>query len=35
MFQSSNVTRASYEITLLIAKQKKTYTIGGTLVKPV
>ena len=33
MFQSSNVTRASYEIALLIAKQKKPYTIGETLVK--
>ena len=34
MFQSSNITRESYETTLLIAKQKTTYTIGETLVKP-
>ena len=34
MFQSSNITIASYEIALLIAKKNGKYTIGETLVKP-
>lgn len=34
MFQASNVVRASYEIALLIAKDKKPNSIGESLVKP-
>ena len=32
--QSKNVLRASYEVSLEIAKKKKPYNIGETLVKP-
>lgn len=32
--QSRNVLKASYEVSLEIAKQKKPHTIGETLIKP-
>eukprot|EP00096_Caligus_rogercresseyi_P009484 TRINITY_DN3234_c0_g1_i1.p1 TRINITY_DN3234_c0_g1~~TRINITY_DN3234_c0_g1_i1.p1 ORF type:complete len:544 (+),score=51.68 TRINITY_DN3234_c0_g1_i1:127-1758(+) len=34
LFQPSNVDKASYQISFLIAKQKKQRTIGEKLVKP-
>ena len=34
LFQPSNVVKASYKISFLIAKQKKPHTIGEKLVKP-
>ena len=32
--RSSNVVEASYEIAMLIAKNKKSHNIGESLVKP-
>ncbi len=32
--QTSSVVEASYEVALEIAKQKKSHTIGGILIKP-
>ncbi len=32
--QTSSVVEASYEVALKMAKQKKPYTIGETLIKP-
>ena len=34
VFQNSSVVEASYNISLLIAKNRKPHTIGETLVKP-